>query len=110
MKMAMKMAKLNKVDVVIAHAPGTKLGDTSELQAIENVCGKIPVFSTKHATGHTYGASAGLSLIAAKMCLEKQSLPKIPYLDLPNLKKIDTVMVNAIGFGANAISIILSKV
>ena len=53
------------VDTVIAHAPGTVLGDKAELNAIEKLFpDKIPhIFSTKHQTGHTLGASGAISMI-----------------------------------------------
>jgi 3-oxoacyl-[acyl-carrier-protein] synthase II len=51
-------------DLIVAHAPGTRQGDAAELAAIRRYFGADhpPVVSTKYCQGHTFGASAGLSL------------------------------------------------
>ena len=62
--MALQNTKLNQVDAIVMHAPGTIAGDQSELNAIKIVFGdELPnLVSTKFQTGHTLGASGGLSL------------------------------------------------
>lgn len=56
----------NHPDLLIAHAPGTNKGDLAEKNAIISLLGEEffsnNVISTKHLTGHTFGASVGLSL------------------------------------------------
>lgn len=59
------------LDGVIMHAPGTSKGDEAELRAIEMVLGSVPLCSTKHLTGHTYGASGMISLAAAQVLLSE---------------------------------------
>lgn len=113
MRMALKSAELDRVDCIVMHAPGTLKGDKSEYNAIKNVFGPtLPhLISTKHYTGHTFGASGALSMELAILMLTNQKRIHFPYLamDYGNPKKIDTVMINATGFGGNAVSIILSK-
>tara|TARA_B100001093_G_scaffold509592_1_gene573913 strand:- start:3573 stop:4736 length:1164 start_codon:yes stop_codon:yes gene_type:complete len=113
MKMALKNAQLDRVDSIVVHAPGTLRGDESEIKAIKNLFGdNIPhLISTKHLTGHTFGASGALSLELAILMLKKQQTIILPYPSVggKNLNKLNHVMVNSTGFGGNAVSIILSK-
>ena len=109
----------NVPDLIISHSPGTLKGDSSELNAIKRVFKKnIPlIFSTKHLTGHTFGASGAVSILFAILIIQKrlnleQILKTFPY-DLVNkdkeIKDINTILINSTGFGGNAISILLSK-
>jgi len=42
--------------------------------------------------------------------LQHQQFIPVPYLsDVEDISTLDTVMVNAVGFGGNAVSILLSK-
>ena len=113
MKMALQNAQLSGVDSIVMHAPGTIRGDESEVNAIKNLFGNdIPhLISTKHQTGHTFGASGALSIELAILMLKKQQSVLLPYPSIggKNLNELNHVMVNSTGFGGNAVSIILSK-
>ena len=113
MRMALENSGLDSVDVVVMHAPGTCLGDQSELNAVESVLGNdVHLISTKHQTGHTLGASGGLSLDLAIEMLNRGEVVNFPY-DASVAKgtlKPQTAMVNAVGFGGNAVSIVIQKV
>ncbi|MEZ7925022.1 MAG: beta-ketoacyl synthase N-terminal-like domain-containing protein [Flavobacteriales bacterium] len=113
MKKALKSANLSKVDSIIMHAPGTLKGDQSEYKAIKNVFGEeIPhLISTKYTTGHTFGASGALSMELAILMLQRNKLINFPYESDPvgKSKEVKNIMINATGFGGNAVSIILSK-
>lgn len=113
MKMALKNAGISEVDSIIMHAPGTLKGDQSEYKAITKLFGdKIPhLISTKYATGHSFGASGALSMELAILMLQHQDIIEFPYNSMPygKPKKLKNIMVNATGFGGNAVSIILSK-
>ena len=112
---AMKMALKNiddEIDVIVMHAPGTLKGDSSEYNAIAKVFGdKMPcVTSNKWKIGHTLGTSGNLSMELAVLMLAKQKFIGVPYLpDLETPKKIERIMVNAVGFGGNAVSIVLKR-
>jgi 3-oxoacyl-(acyl-carrier-protein) synthase len=103
-----------KPDLIMAHAPGTKNGDEAERKAIQEVFGKeMPrVFTNKHIIGHTLGASGTLSLITALSILERQEIPELPYAGWgrdtrpPSIRHI---LINATGFGGNAVSVMVSK-
>lgn len=112
MQMALGKLDPSEVDAIVMHAPGTIKGDISEYNAIQKVfCNKTPFLTTnKWKVGHTFGASGSLSLELAVLMLNHQrpiSIPFVTYQALP--KTINKVMVNAVGFGGNAVSILLSK-
>ena len=66
--------------------------------------------SNKWKIGHTFGASGALSLELATLMIQHQKFIDIPYLKPQNAPKtIKNVMINAVGFGGNAVSILLSK-
>jgi 3-oxoacyl-(acyl-carrier-protein) synthase len=113
MRMALQDGKLTTVDAVIMHAPGTLQGDKAELKAIKNVFGekKPHLISTKHQSGHTFGASGGLSLDLAIEMLQRQELIYFPYKTdaEQQQKKPKHILINAVGFGGNAVSIIVQK-
>ncbi len=112
MNQALREAGQKTVDIVICHSPGTRLGDLSEWRAIQRVFGEnMPsLTSNKWKLGHTLGASGGLSLELAILLLEHQTFVPTPYLTPTTLpKKIRSIMVNALGFGGNAISLIITK-
>ncbi|MDT0554256.1 beta-ketoacyl synthase N-terminal-like domain-containing protein [Urechidicola vernalis] len=112
MKMAMKNIDINEVDAIVMHAPGTLKGDTSEYKAIQKVFGNgMPVLtSNKWKIGHTFGASGALSLELAILMLEHQEFIGIPFLEnQKEPKKLNKILVNAVGFGGNAVSILVSK-
>ena len=98
------------VDVVICHSPGTVRGDASERNAIRQVFGEnIPsLASNKWKLGHTLGASGGLSLELALLLLQHQTWVPVPYLPPAEApQKISNVLVNALGFGGNAVSLLV---
>ncbi len=112
MKMALGNMNPDEVDVIVMHAPGTVKGDLSEIKAIETVFNNtIPaVTSNKWKIGHTFGASGALSIELAVLMLKNQEFIETPYLQnqkKPN--KIQNILINAVGFGGNAVSILLSK-
>jgi 3-oxoacyl-[acyl-carrier-protein] synthase II len=112
MKMALGPVLPNEVDVVVMHAPGTIKGDISEFNAIKKVfCNKLPALTTnKWKIGHTFGASGMLSVEMALLMLQHQQFIPVPFISSKSLPdQIDKVLVNAVGFGGNAVSILLSK-
>ncbi|WP_370478054.1 beta-ketoacyl synthase N-terminal-like domain-containing protein [Tamlana flava] len=112
MRMALDNMNPDDVDIIVMHAPGTIKGDTSEHKAIEAVFKtNVPALtSNKWKIGHTFGASGALSIELAVLMLQYQEFIGIPYLKHQKApKKIEKIMVNAVGFGGNAVSILLSK-
>lgn len=113
MQKALEMAAVDTVDVIVMHAPGTVKGDAAEKNAIDGVFGKkLPLLtSNKWMIGHTFGASGMMSIEMAVLMLQHNKFIENPYFEnarhLP--KELKTVLVNAVGFGGNAVSILLSK-
>lgn len=110
MNMALKDTDKSEVDVIVMHAPGTIKGDLTELKAINKVFkDKVPALTTnKWKIGHTFGASGVLSLELAILMLKHQKFIKVPYIEYDKTpKNIKNVMINAVGFGGNAVSILV---
>ena len=113
MRMALENSGLNSVDVLVMHAPGTCQGDQSELKAVKSVLGNdVHLISTKQKTGHTLGASGGLSLDLAIEMLNRGEVVNFPYEASVAKGTLipKTAMINAVGFGGNAVSIVIQKV
>jgi len=94
------------------HAPGTIKGDTSEMEAIKAIFGEeLPSINTnKWKIGHTFGASGLLSLELAVQMLQEQTFIGVPYLkESTGPKPLTNILINAVGFGGNAVSILVSK-
>ncbi len=112
MQMALGKTAPSEVDVIVMHAPGTIKGDISEFKAIQKVfCNKLPALTTnKWKIGHTFGASGMLSVELAVLILQHQQFVKVPFVkDTTKPSSIKKIMVNAVGFGGNAVSILLSR-
>ena len=111
MKMALQNINPNEVDVVVMHAPGTIKGDKSEYIAIQKVFDKnLPMLTTnKWKVGHTFGASGMLNIELAILMMQHQQFIGVPFVAEQNPRKaIRNVLINAVGFGGNAVSILLS--
>lgn len=111
MRMALQNIPLNEVDAIVMHAPGTIKGDVSEFNAIKKVFGnQLPFLTTnKWKLGHTFGASGLLSLELGLLMLQHQEAISIPFYKQEKPKQIRKVLINAVGFGGNAVSILISR-
>lgn len=113
MKMALSKAGLETVDAIVMHAPGTVKGDLAEKNAIDIVFAKqVPLLtSNKWMVGHTFAASGMLSIEMAVQMLQHNTCIENPFYSnarhLPT--ELKTILVNAVGFGGNAVSILLEK-
>ncbi|MCB0443276.1 MAG: beta-ketoacyl synthase [Flavobacterium sp.] len=112
MKMALGKMNPEEIDVIVTHSPGTIQGDLSERKAIEIVFGKnLPLLTNnKWKIGHTFGASGMLSVEMALLMLQHNQFINVPFLESQQqTRPLQKIMVNAVGFGGNAVSIVLSK-
>lgn len=111
MKMALGTISPDEIDVIVMHAPGTIKGDQSEINAIQKVfSNKVPFLTTnKWKIGHTFGASGLLSLELAVLMLQHQQVIEVPFAEPQHTpKKLNKILVNAVGFGGNAVSILIT--
>ena len=111
MKMALETTNLSEVDAIVMHAPGTIKGDLTEYKAIKKLFGdNLPLLTTnKWKIGHTFGASGMLSIEMAVLMLQNQVFIGVPFAEAKTQKKsLKKILVNAVGFGGNAVSILLS--
>ncbi|AXP80393.1 3-oxoacyl-(acyl-carrier-protein) synthase 2 [Mariniflexile rhizosphaerae] len=112
MQMALGNTNPDDVDVIVMHAPGTIKGDLSEYHAINKIfCKKTPALTTnKWKVGHSFGASGMLNIELALLMIQHQAFIGVPYLEKQKTPhQLKTILVNAVGFGGNAVSILLSK-
>lgn len=101
-----------EVDVIITHTPGTQIGDKAELKAIEITFKENQpiITNNKWMLGHTLGASGALSIQYALYLFKTQLIPKPFFMtDIANNtgKQFNRIMINAAGFGGNAVSVII---
>ncbi|WP_396187876.1 beta-ketoacyl synthase N-terminal-like domain-containing protein [Flavobacterium sp.] len=111
MKMAIAEFEPSSIDAIIMHAPGTIQGDLTEFHAIQCLFGEsIPlVTSNKWKVGHTFAASGLLSIELALLMLQKQVFISSPFYTQKLDKPLKRILVNAVGFGGNAVSILIEK-
>jgi 3-oxoacyl-(acyl-carrier-protein) synthase len=111
MKMALENTDLSEVDAIVMHAPGTIKGDLTEYKAIQKIFGEnLPLLTTnKWKIGHTFGASGILSLELAILMMQHNTFIGVPFVATQTqTKPIKKILVNAVGFGGNAVSVLLS--
>ena len=110
MKMAIGSYSVDDIDAIVMHAPGTIQGDKTEFEAIKKVFGnKLPLLtSNKWKVGHTFATSGLLSIELAILMLENQHFIETPFYKNRNTtKKLNRILVNAVGFGGNAVSVLI---
>ena len=113
MRRALTSAGNPKIDAIVTHCTGTIKGDQAELNAIEAVFGeeKTLLTNNKWQHGHTYGASGAQNLAMAIRMLQNNRFEGVPYLSSPESvpDKLEHILINAVGFGGNGISVIVKK-
>lgn len=113
MRMAIGNTPLNEIDAIVMHAPGTIKGDAAEYVAVQKVFGEnMPLLTTnKWKTGHTFGTSGILSVELAVLMLQHQTFIGLPFSGENHVRpaSLKKILVNAVGFGGNAVSLLISK-
>lgn len=118
--------RADEIGYINAHGTSTPLNDKTETSAIKSVfkdyAYKIPVSSTKGATGHCLSAAAGVEAVISCLSIRDQIIPPTanystpdPECDLdyvPNKSRkadIINVMSNSFAFGGHNGTVIFSK-
>lgn len=111
MKAALRLAGRSTVDAIVMHAPGTLKGDLAEYKAVQKTFEPLPALTTnKWKIGHTFGASGAMSLEMAMLMLDEQVFYGNPYYTInPQKDQLESILLNSVGFGGNAVSIIIEK-
>ncbi|BBV01111.1 beta-ketoacyl-ACP synthase I [Providencia hangzhouensis] len=122
--MQMAMQSVDKIDYINTHGTSTPVGDTKELEAIQEVFGSnSPAISaTKAMSGHSLGAAGVHEAIYSLLMLEHGFIaPSINVENLdekaaglnivtkPTEQALDTVMSNSFGFGGTNATLVMSK-
>lgn len=109
------------IDVVLAHATGTPMGDEAEAKAIESIFPICPnVVATKGMTGHECwmaGVSQAVQAVAMfaygrlfhAATTEENAFPKLNLVMRPKWYSPHHILCNAFGFGGTNSSFIISK-
>jgi 3-oxoacyl-(acyl-carrier-protein) synthase len=117
---ALEQAELSPsgIDLIVGHGAGTRKGDEAEFQAYRAVFGEeIPQLTFhKWMTGHMFGASAACSVALAVEHMLSRQIPALPYWPeagtalgmRPMSRKIEAILVAALGFGGNAAALVLT--
>ena len=63
--------------------------------------------SNKWKVGHTFATSGLLSLELAILMLQNQYFNESPFYKNSTCKKLKKILVNAVGFGGNAVSVLV---
>jgi 3-oxoacyl-[acyl-carrier-protein] synthase II len=116
-----------EIDYINAHATSTPIGDAAETRMIklalgEELARKVPISSTKGATGHCLGAAGAVEAIFSLLAIRDGVLPPTinlethdPACDLdyiPNEARradVRTTVSNSFGFGGHNASIVLRR-
>ena len=129
MRMAFADAGISpeQIDYINAHGTSTPLGDASETRVIkralgEHIARKVPISSTKGATGHSLGAAGAVEAIFCALAIHEGVLPPTinyetpdPECDLdyvPNESRkadVGVAVSNSSGFGGHNASIVLRR-
>ena len=124
MNMALKTTR-NKVDYINSHGTSTPIGDTTELEAIQETFKEnIPkISSTKSLTGHSLGATSVQEAIYCLLMIKNQFISasaNIENMDekaknFPIVTKVEKdnelncVMSNSFGFGGTNATLVFEK-
>lgn len=115
------------IDYINAHGTSTKANDKVETTALKTAFGhharRLPISSTKGATGHLVAACGALEAMFSLLALDSGVIPPTanyefadPDCDLdyvprnPREQRLKTVMTNNSGFGGQNTSLIFTKV
>ena len=124
MNMALKTTR-NKVDYINSHGTSTPVGDTKELEAIqETFKGNVPkISSTKSLTGHSLGATSVQEAIYCLLMIKNKFISasaNIENMDekaknfpivtkVEKDKELNCVMSNSFGFGGTNATLVFEK-
>ncbi len=116
----------DEVDYVNAHAAGTPVGDVAEAGAIRLALGaaadRVPVSSTKGASGHLVSGAAAFEAVACLAAIDRQSIPPTLNLEQPDPqcaldhvplvarpRAVRVAASNSFGFGGSNLCLVIRR-
>ena len=127
LKKALTMSGVKLPGYINAHGTGTALNDVMETKAYKKVFGarakKVPVSSTKAATGHMLGASGAVEIAFSLLAMRDSAVP--PTLNLVNPdpdcdldytpgktaeKEVNSAVSVSFGFGGQTVAVCVKKI
>ena len=123
MRAALAEAGVATVDYVNTHATSTPAGDIAEVDAMRDVFGSVPAFSsTKGVTGHAVAASGTQEAIYCLLMMQHGFIAGCANLEEPDPAvrglpivratreaRLGMVMSNSVGFGGTNASLVLRQ-
>ena len=110
------------IDYINLHGTGTPSNDAAEARAVSSLFGtRVPVSSTKGATGHTLGAAGALEAVICALALRHALAPagintaapdpalEVDYLTDNRPDALACVLSNSFGFGGSNCSLLLER-
>ena len=110
------------IDYINLHGTGTPSNDAAEARAVASLFGtRVPVSSTKGATGHTLGAAGALEAVICALALRHALAPAgintttpdpalaVDYLTNNRAQDLTCVLSNSFGFGGSNCSLLLER-
>jgi 3-oxoacyl-[acyl-carrier-protein] synthase I len=125
MRAALQRAQLNTdaIDYINLHGTATPSNDAAEGCAVAAIFGaRVPVSSTKGATGHTLGAAGAVEAVIGALALTNNFIPAgvntqtidpalpVDYVLENREQPLRNILSNSFGFGGTNCSLILGKV
>ncbi|TQI72167.1 3-oxoacyl-(acyl-carrier-protein) synthase [Gramella sp. Hel_I_59] len=110
MKMAIKDTS-EEIDAIVMHAPGTIGGDLAEVNAVNAIFGddQPAITSNKWKTGHSFATSGILNIQMAILMIQHQQFITVPFSKFQKKpRQLKNILVNSVGFGGNAVSLLIS--
>jgi 3-oxoacyl-[acyl-carrier-protein] synthase II len=111
------------IDYVNAHGTATVFNDATEGVAISELCGRVPVSSTKSMMGHALGAAGAIEAVFSVLAICQQFLPPNINFTEPDpawefeiignasrAARVNYVLSNSIGFGGTNATLVLKRV
>ncbi len=116
----------DQIDYINAHGTSTPLGDTAEVQAVNNLFGdhsrRLVMSSTKSMMGHTLGAAGGIESVITVLAIQHGIVPPTINLDEPDPdfkldfaahtaqeRPIQVALNNSFGFGGHNVSLVFQR-
>jgi 3-oxoacyl-[acyl-carrier-protein] synthase II len=114
-----------QIDCILPHATGTELNDLLESETLFRVFGdgieRIPIMALKSHIGHSGGAAGSFSCLTAVQIMKYGLIPptlnwtevdprcRVTLSHQSQKQKVNHVLINIYGFGANNISVVMRK-